>query len=122
MGIYVKNTERGVKVISGSAFWKPLCDGWLDCMTAYAKAVPGDWPFWYGERPLVGFLAGGIWSSGGVCMEEYQTDKKPHIAEQPGESYLGRGDLYFNAARHEGKIEFKMHNIALAAPTTLLAL
>lgn len=114
MGIYVTDTERGVRVVTHSTFLRHFCEGWIERMKEYANAVPDDWPFWYGERALVGFLAGGIWTSDCVCIEEYLTDKKPHIAESPNESYLGWGDLYFNTGSREGKVEFKMHNVGIS--------
>jgi hypothetical protein len=84
-------------------------------MAKYAKVVPGnDWPFWYGERPLVGFLAAGIWASRGVCMEEFLADKKPRGVERLGKTELGRADLYFRHAKGQGNIEFKMHNIGIS--------
>ena len=82
-------------------------------MNAYTDLVD-DWPFWYGERPLLGFLTAGIWAAGGVCIEEFQTDKKPDRAESPKESYLGRGDLYFHVGKAKGNIEFKMHNLGIS--------
>ncbi len=115
MGIHINNVEEGVRAPS-SAFLTRACHAWLDCMKAYRNRVPEDWwPFWYGERPLVGFLAASIWQSGGACIEEfsaYKTSKRRR-------TYPGRGDLYF---RHrgrkgdvrEGNIEFKVHDIGIS--------
>jgi hypothetical protein len=68
-----------------------------------------------GKGLWLGFLAAGLWDSRGVCIEEYQADKRPDVAERKEESYLGRGDLYFRrGSKHEGNIEFKMHNIGIS--------
>jgi hypothetical protein len=83
-------------------------------MSKYEKRVPDDWPFWYGERSLVGFLAAAIWASGGVCIEEYQADRKADAPEGTDGTYLGRGDLYFRQGDRQGNIEFKMHNIGIS--------
>jgi hypothetical protein len=109
-----------VRTSSDYSFLRGPCESWLDCLSRYHKTLKvndgiDDWPFWYGERPLVGFLAAGIWDSRGACIEEYQADKKPDVAERKEESYLGRGDLYFRlGSNHEGNIEFKMHNIGIS--------
>jgi hypothetical protein len=114
LAIYVKDTERGVRVRTTSAFLERFCDGWVDRMAEYEKVVgASDWPFWYGERSLVGFLAAGIWASGGVCIEEFRAYKKPDVATRPRETFLGRGDLYFQRAEHAGNVEFKLHEIGI---------
>lgn len=88
-------------------------------MSKYEKRIPGDWPFWYGERSLIGFLTAAIWASGSVCIEEYQTEKKKaEVAEGARATYLGRGDLYIaQGMSHggwEGNVEFKKHDIGIS--------
>jgi hypothetical protein len=139
MSIYVRNTTSGIRVRPDSWFPKRFCEGWIKSMQEYEKWFAGDWPFWYGERPLVGFLATGITGSRGICIEEYQADKKPGIEELrkrngklvPKDTKLGRGDLYFgdrlpvdgmtkNRRRpaekvyREGNVEFKLHDIGIS--------
>lgn len=87
-------------------------------MIKYEKRVPDDFPFWYGERPLIGFLTAAIWESGNVCIEEYQADKKADAPEGEDASYLGRGDLYIahgtSNGGWEGNVEFKKHDIGIS--------
>jgi len=115
----IANPESGVRVTSRSRFLQRYCEGWLHHLFAYHKKLgDDDWPFWYGERPLIGFLAAGIWSADSVCIEEYLADKIPHKREPSARSkkktYLGRGDLYFSSGRREGKVEFKKYDIGIA--------
>ena len=84
MRIYVKDVEKGVRVRPESRSLRRFSQAWLDCMSRYEKRVPGDWPFWYGERPLIGFLTAATWASGSVCIEEYLTEKKADAAERAG--------------------------------------
>ncbi len=90
-------------------------------MSKYEERVSDDWPFWYGERSLVGFLTAATWASGSVCIEEYQTEKKKiDAAEGARGTYLGRGDLYIahgtSQGGWEGNVEFKMHDIGISRP------
>jgi hypothetical protein len=112
----IRNAERGVKINPHTPFLKRYCQGWLKHLSQYREAVVdvGDWPFWYGERPLVGFLAAGIWSSGGVCIEEFRADKKPHIAKRNKKNHPGRSDLYFCQGDLEGNCELKMYNVGVS--------
>src|SRR6266478_8051718 len=48
-----------------------------------------DCPYWYSERPHVGFLAAAVWQSGGTALEEYGAEK---IKER--KSNRGRCDIY----------------------------
>jgi hypothetical protein len=116
----ISNFQRDVKVIRDYSFLRKPCKGWLDQLSHYHQTVKrahevDDWPFWYGERSLLGFLAAGFWGRGSVCIEEYRTDKKGEsVAEgsQPRKrTYLGRGDLYFCRGDNVGNIEFKLHDI-----------
>ena len=93
MKIYAKDVETGVRVRPKGRSLRGLSQAWIDCMSKYEKRVPDDWPFWYGERPLVGFLTAAIWASGSVCMEEYQTEKRAAVNDGKRGTFLGRGDL-----------------------------
>lgn len=121
--IRIGDIARGVKTSSDYRFLRAPCEGWVDRLSRYHKAVKrrhdvDDWPFWYGERPLIGFLAAGFWGSGSACIEEYQADKKAErVAEgsQPRKkTYLGRGDFYFCHREEDGNIEFKLHDIGIS--------
>ncbi len=118
MKIYVKDVETGVRVRPRGRSLRGLSQAWIDCMSKYEKRVSDDWPFWYGERPLIGFLTAATWASGSVCIEEYLTEKKADAAERVRETYLGRGDLYIahgtSEGGWEGNVEFKMHDIAIS--------
>jgi hypothetical protein len=86
-------------------------------MAVYAKVLTkgdGDWwPFWYGERPLIGFLTAAIWAKGGIAIEEFAADKRARKRDSLTKPRLGRGDLYFRIGRREGNVEFKMHYVGI---------
>src|SRR5580704_19480546 len=50
-----------------------------------------DCPYWYSERPQIGFFAAAVWRSGFTALEEYRSSKK-----KIGGDKLGRCDLYVN--------------------------
>lgn len=72
--------------------------GWLRALQIYSKAVPGSYPWDYRERACIGFLAAGIWRSGGVALEEWTTSKR---SEE--EKRKGRCDLW---AYHRGFYDY----------------
>lgn len=66
--------------------WESVADKWLEVLDDYVAREAGDTPQWYGERATLSTLAGAIWTSGGICLQEYACEK--------GEGF-GRGDLWF---------------------------
>jgi hypothetical protein len=48
-----------------------------------------DIPYWYLERPHVGFLSAAVWRCGGTTLEEYETERRRH-----GKKIYGRCDLF----------------------------
>ena len=79
---------------------------WCDLLRRYLEANE-EGPFLYRERSQVGFLAAAIWVSGGIALEEWHLEKTKVRAEGgSGDSYKGRGDLWFtvdsDSAEHPG--------------------
>lgn len=58
-----------------------------------------DFPYWYGERAHIGFLAAAVWQYSGTALEEYRSNKT-----KERKSKLGRGDLHI---RINKKIAFE---------------
>ena len=121
--VQISKLERGTYTRNGHRFLRRACEGWVERLVQYHRVVKrqhdtDDWPFWYGERPLIGFFSAGLWHPGSACMEEYQADKKAeHVAEfsKPRKStYLGRGDLYFSIGGRAANVEFKRHDIGIS--------
>lgn len=121
--IRIPNLERGAKVPNGYGFLRSPVTGWVDRLVQYHRVVKrqhqvDDWPFWYGERPLLGFLSAGFWGPGVACIEEYSTNKKaesvPEKSQPRKRTRLGRGDLYFSARGTPANIEFKLHDFGIS--------
>ena len=109
----VRNAKQGVQVRRSSSFFESYCLHWLRLMRRYRSEID-EWPFWYGERPLVGFLGAGIWASKDVCIEEFSADKKARVSESKKSVYPGRADLHFCHGSREGNVEFKMHDVGIS--------
>lgn len=61
-----------------------------------------DVPWWYNERADLSILAGGVWKSGNIAVEEF-VSRKRKIARSSGKlsrRYRGRIDFYFTVGRH----------------------
>lgn len=65
----------------------------------------------YRERPNVGFLAGAVWTAGGVAIQEYDERKKN--AEDKRFAYDGRGDLWVGLGGKGFKLEAKHQHVYL---------
>lgn len=77
--------------------------GWLKALALYSKAAQGDYSWNYRERTCVGFLAAGIWRSGGVALEEWSASKHREF-----DKHQGRCDLWaFHAGQYDFHIEAK---------------
>jgi hypothetical protein len=81
---------------------RPIFKSWFSILKEFGKKVPGDSPFWYRERPQVGFLAAAAWRLGWVALEEWGTEKGPHR-----EPSSGRNDLRIRRGKHEWFLEAK---------------
>jgi hypothetical protein len=119
MTIRIVDVERGCKTSPRWSFFRDSADGWIDCMEEYLAAVKvrldvDEFPFWYGERPLIGFLDAAVWRAGGITIQEYGIDKKPGIKEPERESRLGRADFFFSVGKHFADVEFKLHSIGIS--------
>jgi hypothetical protein len=68
---------------------EPVLQRWIVANQAYARTCPGDNSWDYGERSCVGFLAAGVWLSGGIALEEWGTEKGPTDGR-----WNGRCDLW----------------------------
>lgn len=67
-----------------------------------------DAPWWYGERASISILAGAIWRSGGIALEEYSVRKSnPDNASKKSKHYAGRNDLYFKIGKTDFILEAK---------------
>jgi hypothetical protein len=75
----------------GLKFLKPVLGRLKELHQEYIDCVPGDVPYWYGERPQIGLLAAAVWRSGGVALEEY-------CRKRPGRPRKGRCDLFLSIA------------------------
>jgi hypothetical protein len=78
---------------------RPTLKRWICLNGDLAKrwAKIRDVPWWYRERALLGILAGAVWLSKGVALEEY-SDEKRRLSGRGRilpRSYAGRVDLYF---------------------------
>lgn len=113
----IRTARRGTLVRGRNKFLNSYMDEFIGSMERYSRALRDyrDYPFYYRERALIGFVASGIWAAGGVCIEEYGADKETDKPEAKERTYLGRGDLYFLKGRHEGNVEFKMRDIAVSS-------
>lgn len=70
-----------------------------------------DWkdaPWWYGERASLSVLAGAIWKSGGVALEEYAVERRKGVRRGRQGRSMGRNDLYFNLGRSDFVLEAKV--------------
>jgi hypothetical protein len=75
--------------------FRRLLIGWVKAQEQYAEQLSYcDFAHYYSERPHVGFLAAGVWLSGGVALEEWKTEK----SKERKKSY-GRCDLWFSLVR-----------------------
>lgn len=67
-----------------------------------------DAPWWYGERASLSVLAGAIWKSGGVALEEYAIERKKDVRHNQRTRRTGRNDLYFNLGGNDFVLEAKI--------------
>jgi hypothetical protein len=76
--------------------------------------VCGDdyWPYWYGERPQIGFLATAVWLEKGVALEEHSVKR---LKERKFKR--GRNDLYINIDKALFECEAKRVSLNLGGNT-----
>jgi len=73
---------------------------WLNCIARVADSWVqfGDLPWWYNERADISILAGAVWKSGELAIEEFVSEKR-RISRNTGNlsrRYTGRIDFYFS--------------------------
>ena len=94
----------------GLKHWEPLLEEWLLMNERYCRVMDGgDAPFLYGERALVGILAGAAWRCGRISLEEFQYEKG--YVNKP--KWLGRADLYMASEDSEELVEAKFRSRSL---------
>ena len=76
---------------------RPILGSWYHVLKTYIKRVEGDLPFWYLERPQVGFLAIAAWRTGWAALEEWGTKKSSQRNQLHGRNdlWIGRGKIEF---------------------------
>jgi len=89
----------------------------IDLTEEFCRNVKNDAPYWYNERANVSFLAGAIWRCGGMCLEEYASDKT-----WEKEKYPGRTDIWFYLDGKEYIAEAKFGWIKIPEDLTLALL
>src|SRR6266516_7728725 len=81
---------------------RPVLKSWFCVLEDYIDRVPGDLPFWYRERPQVGFFAEAAWRAGWAALEEWGMEKGSQLKPS-----RGRNDLWIGRGKHEWFIEAK---------------
>jgi hypothetical protein len=90
---------------------RPIFQQWIEINQEYCDTYPSeDCPYWYNERAAVSILAGAVWKSGGLALEEFSSNKKYGRS-----AYLGRADLWFSFGRkrQDYLIEAKYERLSL---------
>ncbi|MHA3772645.1 hypothetical protein ACXR0O_14000 [Verrucomicrobiota bacterium sgz303538] len=110
---------------AGLPSFESALEGWLDAMTAYHEGSGGDYAWHYRERTCIGFLAAGVWRSGGVALEEWHARKRlaeqsPEVAvpltENPIRKHCrGRCDLW---AHHKDRYDYHIEAKYLRSDAT----
>jgi hypothetical protein len=72
----------------------PIFEKWTELQSLYHSANK-EGPFVYRERSQIGLLSAAIWASGGIALEEWQSEKVRTGGKEAVESYSGRCDLWF---------------------------
>lgn len=82
---------------------EPVLKKWHAVLSDYSKRSKGDQPWWYRERPQIGFLAAAAWSADGVALEEWGMKKGPQKCQSEGRNDLWLcydGNEWFLEAKH----------------------
>ncbi|MGO9014389.1 MAG: hypothetical protein ACLQF0_05365 [Dissulfurispiraceae bacterium] len=70
---------------------EPIFLQWININQEYCNTYVGeDCPYWYNERAAISILAGAVWKSGALALEEFNSNKKYKKSH-----YSGRADLWF---------------------------
>ena len=86
---------------------KPLLRAWTRLVVEYAKAL-GEPPYWCNERADVSILAGAAWRLGGICLEEFSSEKGTKSSKRKG-----RADLFFHLRHTDYSLEAKRIYVGL---------
>lgn len=91
---------------------RPIFQQWIKINEEYCDTYPSeDCPYWYNERAAVSILAGAVWKSSGLALEEFSSNKKYGRS-----GYLGRADLWFSFGKKKSQdylIEAKYERLSL---------
>ncbi|MCL2722875.1 MAG: hypothetical protein FWD69_00410 [Polyangiaceae bacterium] len=96
---------RAVWTKESVARWEAPLWQWFKVLDQYGDAVPDDVAYWYNERATLSTLAGALWRSGGVVLEEYSTVRVDD-GSRALESH-GRVDLWCKIGEADYTIEAK---------------
>jgi len=109
-GIEVETVIRDSKL----KWLTPIFENWIQVNLDYIEYQKyDDALYWYNERANISALAGAIWRSGGLAIEEYSAmkgDAKNRIN--------GRIDLYFSLKEKAALVEAKMAWLYLSNRST----
>ncbi len=112
------HVTKKVKAQIGLEPWNQILDEWIKIHQQYIEDDEfDDCMYWYNERANVGVLAGAIWKSGGIALEEYSSYKTKATEENEDTEEAetrkitklreGRVDLYFYTQNHQYIVEAK---------------
>lgn len=107
-----------VKQKRGLSHWPRLLEEWVLQVERYCRVYDGiDAPYLYTERANVGLLAAAAWRSGGIALEEFQSQKG--VKHRP--KWLGRVDLWLcQDEKVEEILEAKMLRISMDSRADLV--
>lgn len=90
--------------------WVKVFEEWASSIKKYYDFTEGDLTWWYTERANISIIAGAVWLSGGIAMEEYSIEK---VKGRDEGLYKGRADLYLNVGKEAYAIEGKFDTFSL---------
>lgn len=96
---------RDVWTTDALASWKPPLREWFAVLDEYrgTSADLHDLAYWYNERATLSTLAGALWRTGCVVLEEYRTTRSGPVRD----GVAGRADLWCRIASDEYTVEAK---------------
>ncbi len=100
----MKAMLRKVTVVPNLALWEAPLLRWFEVLDEFRRVNDNkDEAFWYNERATLSTLAGALWRSGWMVLEEYSTAREG----QGSESGAGRTDLWCRLGADEFTVEAK---------------
>lgn len=101
---HTSNVAPGKLVELEEMLWE-----WSHIQLRSIRIWEDDAPWWYGERASISVLAGAIWRSGGIALEEYAVEKEQSEEGDRNVVRSGRNDLYFNLHQSDFILEAKSY-------------